>query len=114
MGGRIALFVGLTFPEVFGAVGALQPAIKVDEAEQIASLAKRAMSRARLRLRLVSSEEDPFLPAVRAASAAMRAEAVEHELVVIPGTHGYEFNRGPGGVEMLLWHERVQRGLPPP
>jgi hypothetical protein len=114
MGGRIALFVGLTFPEVFGAVGALQPAIKVEEAEMIASLAKRAASRAPLRLRLVSSEEDPFLPAVRAASAALRAEAVEHELLVIPGTHGYEFNRGPGGVEMLLWHERVQRGFPPP
>ncbi|MFO0760412.1 MAG: alpha/beta hydrolase-fold protein [Byssovorax sp.] len=115
MGGRIALFVGLTNPQIFGAVGALQPAIKEDEAEMIAKLAAFAMGKVRrLALRLVSSDDDPFLPAVRAASAAMRAIGVQHELLVIPGTHGYEFNRGPGGAEMLLWHERVLRGLPPP
>ena len=114
MGGRIALFVGLSHPEVFGAVGALQPAIKVEEAGLIAALAGRAMEKARLLLRLVSSDDDPFLPAVRAASAEMRAREIPHELLVIPGTHGYEFNRGPGGIEMLLWHERVQRGLPGP
>ena len=51
---------------------------------------------------------------MRAASAEMRAREIPHELLVIPGTHGYEFNRGPGGIEMLLWHERVQRGLPGP
>ncbi|MEO7326936.1 MAG: esterase, partial [Minicystis sp.] len=90
------------------------PAIREDEAEMIAALAKRAFARAKMVLRLVSSEEDPFLPAVRAAGAALRAEGIPHELLVIPGTHGYEFNRGPGGVEMLLWHERVQRRLPPP
>lgn len=114
MGGRIALFVGLSHPEVFGAVGALQPAIRVEEAGMIAALAGRAMEKARLLLRLVSSDDDPFLPAVRAASAEMRSREIPHELLVIPGTHGYEFNRGPGGIEMLLWHERVQRGLPPP
>lgn len=114
MGGRIALFVGLSHPEVFGVVGALQPAIREDEAPLLAALAKRAFAKASVVLRLVSSEEDPFLPAVRAASAALRAEGIDHELLVIPGTHGYEFNRGPGGVEMLLWHERVLRALPPP
>ncbi len=72
------------------------------------------MARAKVTLRLVTSEEDYFLAAVRAASERMRADGVRHELLVIPGTHGYEFNRGPGGAEMLLWHERVLRGLPPP
>jgi hypothetical protein len=114
MGGRIALFVGLSNPEVFGVVGVLQPAIQVEEAGLIAALAKSAMEKARVVLRLVSSEEDPFLPAVRAASAAMRADGIAHELLVVPGTHGYEFNRGPGGAELLLWHERVQRGLAAP
>lgn len=114
MGGRLSLLVGLRHPEIFGAVGALQPAIRVEEAPMISELARAAMARAKVALRLVTSEEDFFLPAVRAASERMRADGVEHELLVIPGTHGYEFNRGPGGAEMLLWHERVLRGLPPP
>jgi iron(III)-salmochelin esterase len=111
MGGRLALLVGLSHPEVFGAVGALQPAIRVDEAPMIAELAKAAMARAPFSLRLVSSEADSFLPAVRAASDRLREAGVAHECLVIPGTHGYEFNRGPGSAELLLWHERVLRGL---
>jgi hypothetical protein len=114
MGGRLALLVGLTHPETFGVVGALQPALKVEEAALISDLARAAGARAPVRLRLVTSEEDYFLPAVRAVSERLRADGVEHELLVIPGTHGYEFNRGPGGADMLLWHERVQRGLAAP
>jgi predicted esterase len=114
MGGRLSLLVGLSHPEVFGAVGALQPAIRVEEAPMISALAQAAMAKAKVVLRLVSSEEDYFLAAVKAASERMRADGVPHELLVIPGTHGYEFNRGPGGAEMLLWHERVLRGLSAP
>ena len=114
MGGRLALFVGLTYPEVFGSVGVLQPALKIEEAGLVSDLAKKALARAPVRLRLVTSTEDYFLPAVRAVSERLRADGIDHELLVIPGTHGYEVNRGPGGAEMLLWHERVARGLPPP
>jgi iron(III)-salmochelin esterase len=114
MGGRLALLVGLTHPEVFGVVGALQPAIRVEEAPLLSELARAAMAKAPLRLWLVTSEDDYFLAAVRAASERLHADGVEHELLVVPGTHGYDFNRGPGGADMLLWHERVQRGLPAP
>lgn len=114
MGGRLSLLVGLSHPEVFGAVGALQPALRVEEAPMISALAQAAMAKAKVALRLVSSEEDYFLKAVQAASERMRADGVPHELLVIPGTHGYEFNRGPGGAEMLLWHERVLRGMAAP
>lgn len=114
MGGRLALWVGLSHPEVFGVVGALQPALQAEEAGLVSELARAANAKAPVRLRLVTSEEDYFLPAVRAVSERLRADGVEHELLVIPGTHGYDFNRGPGGADMLLWHERVQRGLPAP
>lgn len=114
MGGRLALLVGLTHPEVFGVVGALQPALSVEEAPMLSALAQAAMAKAKVTLRLVTSEQDSFLAAVKAASERMRVDGVPHELLVIPGTHGYEFNRGPGGAEMMLWHERVQRGLAAP
>jgi predicted esterase len=114
MGGRLSLLIGLTHPEVFGVVSAMQPAIRAEEAPMISELARAANAKARVRLRLLSSEEDYFLAAVRAVSERLRADGVEHDLVIIPGNHGYEFNRGPGSAELLLWHERAMRGLPPP
>jgi enterochelin esterase-like enzyme len=114
MGGRLALLVGFMHADIFGAVGALQPAIKVEEAEMFALMAKRATYGKKLAIRLVSSEGDPFLAAVRALSKALEAVSVQHDLVVTPGPHDYVWNRGPGGAEMLLWHERVLRGLPGP
>jgi pimeloyl-ACP methyl ester carboxylesterase len=114
MGGRLALVVGLSNPEVFGAVGALQPAIRVDEAQGIADLARAAMAKGPLLLRIVSSEEDDFRSAAEATVDRLKSAGVPHEFLVLPGKHGYEFNRGPGCIEMLAWHERVQRGLPAP
>ncbi|MDI3287080.1 alpha/beta hydrolase-fold protein [Polyangium sp. 15x6] len=114
MGGRLALFVGFAHPEIFGAVGALQPALKPEEAPVFAKLARAAWDRQPFALRLVSSDDDPFLPAVRALSAALAEVKVPHQLVVTPGPHDYAWNRGPGGAEMLLWHERVLRGLSAP
>ncbi|WP_437633022.1 alpha/beta hydrolase [Sorangium sp. So ce854] len=114
LGGRIALLVGLSHPDVFGAVGALQPAVRASEAEMFSALARRAMERRKVALRLVSSEADPFLPAIQAISDRLRQDGVAHELLIVPGPHDYAWNRGPGGVEMVLWHERVLRGLSPP
>lgn len=112
MGGRLALWIGLRSPELFGAVGAMQPALRVEEAERVAALAREARARnPKLRIRLLSSEGDPFLAAVKAASAKMREVGVDHDLVVVPGPHNYEWNKGPGCAEMLLWQERALRGL---
>jgi hypothetical protein len=38
---------------------------------------------------------------------------VTHTFDTVLGTHSYRFNRGPGAYEMLLYHDRVLRGLPP-
>ena len=68
---------------------------------------------ATFRLRLVTSDRDYFRGAVLGLHLALKADGIEHEHLVIPGPHDYAFNRGPGGVEMLLWHDRVLRGEPP-
>jgi len=33
---------------------------------------------------------------------------------VVTGPHDYAFNRGPGALEMLAYHDRVLRGADPP
>lgn len=107
LGGWIALEAGLRHPEAFGAVGAIQPAITGRE-QGLAERAARAGWRgATQHVRLLTSEQDPLLAPTRRLSELMRERRVAHELVVLPGPHNYEFNRGPGGLEMLLFQWRA-------
>lgn len=101
LGGRMALEVGLRHPERFRSVGAIQPAVR-GHVPEVAALAGAGQA-----LRLLSSTDDPFLPATRALSEAWDAAGVPHELLVLPGPHDYAFNRGPGSIELLFFHDRA-------
>jgi iron(III)-salmochelin esterase len=114
LGGRVALLTGLRAPALFRGVGTLQPAFQASEAEALAGRAKAYFgARPEGRVRLLTSEEDPFREAVGAIHEAFRAAGVRHEHRVVVGPHNYDFNRGPGGLEMLAWHDRVLRGFEP-
>jgi enterochelin esterase-like enzyme len=108
LGGMVALEVGCRHPEVFGSVGIMQPAIKGREAALAERLAK-AQETAPQAIRLLSSDEDPLLPVTRNLSSELRKRHVAHTLIVTPGGHDYAFNRGPGAVELLRFHEQVLR-----
>jgi hypothetical protein len=101
LGGRMALEVGLRHPDRFQSVGAIQPAVR-GRVGAIAALARPGQA-----LRLLSSRRDPFLPATRALSEAWTSASLSHELLVVPGPHDYVFNRGPGSVELLYFHDAV-------
>jgi enterochelin esterase-like enzyme len=108
LGGALSLRIGLGNAQAFGAVGSLQPAIGEDQVPDFTDLARAARaSNPSLTLRLLTSKEDYFRRAIRSTSASWRAAGIEHELEDIPGPHDYPFNRGPGSIEMLLWHDRV-------
>ena len=102
LGGRMALEVGLSHREAFASVGAIQPAVR-GHVEAIAALVSGAPQ-----LRLLSSDDDPFLRATRQLSEAWTARGVEHELLITPGAHDYAFNRGPGSIELLFFHDRAR------
>lgn len=114
LGGRAALLVGLAAAPRFHAIGTLQAAIQGSEVEALVALAKKAFAEdAELRLRLVTSDHDYFREAIGSLHRALAAAKLPHEYLSLPGPHDYPFNRGPGGIEMLLWHDRVLRGEPP-
>jgi hypothetical protein len=114
LGGRAALLVGLGRPLAFGSVGAVQAALDSKEIARFAELAVRARAQnPQLALRLLTSDEDYFLSENVAFSAALSERALPHQLTRALGTHSYRFNRGPGGLEMLLFHDRALRGLAP-
>jgi dienelactone hydrolase len=108
LGGMVALEVGLRHPQVFGSVGSMQPAIRGREAA-LADLAAQARATEHQHIRLLSSDADPLLPVTRTLSSELRKRHVAHQLLVTPGGHDYAFNRGPGAIELLRFHDRALR-----
>jgi hypothetical protein len=107
LGGVTALRIGLSSPEAFGAVGGIQPALTDGQTADWTALARSARARRPgLKLRLVTSLEDYFRDPVYSLSRAWGAAGVPHDFADLPGPHDYIFNRGPGSLELLLWHDR--------
>jgi enterochelin esterase-like enzyme len=108
LGGVVALRIGLTSPEAFGAIGGIQPAFANGQSAEWTALAQGARARRpELKLRLITSHEDYFHEAIVGVSRAWIAAGVPHDFADLPGPHDYVFNRGPGSIELLLWHDRV-------
>lgn len=110
LGGAVALAIGLDFATAFGAVGTLQPALDPHDARRWASRVQAARrANPGLALRLLTSDGDSFRDAVRATSSALDGAGLVHDFDQVLGPHDYPFNRGPGAIEMLLWHDRSLR-----
>jgi enterochelin esterase-like enzyme len=110
LGGRVALQVGLSHPDRFGATGTLQAAIQRAETGEIARRARLAVGDGgSVRLRLLTSDHDYFRRPIEMLHDELAAEHVPHDYALVVGPHDYVFNRGPGGIEMLLWHDRALR-----
>ncbi|HXN30850.1 MAG TPA: alpha/beta hydrolase-fold protein [Polyangiaceae bacterium] len=108
LGGVIALRIGLTSPESFGAVGGIQPAIAEGQSGEWTALAQAARARrSAMKLRLLTSHDDYFRDAITAVSQAWRLGGIDHDFADVLGPHDYVFNRGPGSIELLLWHDRA-------
>jgi enterochelin esterase-like enzyme len=108
LGGIQALRTGLTHSELFGVVGSLQAAIDEGQAQEMTDLAKAARAKnPNVKLRLLTSKEDYFRKAIHLTDQAWTAAGIQHDFEDIPGPHDYPFNRGPGAIEMLLWHDRM-------
>ncbi|APS00679.1 alpha/beta hydrolase [Pajaroellobacter abortibovis] len=110
LGGAVALRIGLKHPRHFGAVGALQPAVSSQEIQQWVKLASGARRQSpSLLLRIVTSQKDFFREPVNSLSQAWTANHIAHTFYQFPGPHDYSFNRGPGAIELLTWHDQALR-----
>ncbi|MET0794556.1 MAG: esterase [Polyangiaceae bacterium] len=113
LGGRAALGIGLLRPRAFAVVASLQAAVRSDNSEDILRRAREAkVQKPDLYVRLLTSSDDYFLKANTLLAEALTNAGIHTELINVPGPHDYEFNRGPGGYEMLMFHDRVLRGQP--
>ncbi|MGB0680466.1 MAG: alpha/beta hydrolase, partial [Polyangiales bacterium] len=107
LGGRTALLVALHRPAAFARVGTLQAAFAPRELPKLRRLAVRAAkAQPRYLLRLLTSTRDPYRDINRKLHALLTDAGFASELRIVPGAHNYAFNRGIGGLSMLLWHRR--------
>ena len=114
LGGRASFAVGFLRPEAFGAVAGLQAAFDPENAREFGARAARARAKnPSLNYRLLTSDADYYLGTTHKLGAALTRAGVPHDFLVTRGTHSYEFNRGPGAIEMLVYHDRVLRRRQP-
>ncbi|MBI2389966.1 MAG: hypothetical protein HYV09_10285 [Deltaproteobacteria bacterium] len=109
LGGWAAIRLAMSRPDLFGVVGALQPAI-VDSAMVDAATSLIAQHLGKRPLRLVTSTEDMYRNTLVELDKRLTGKGVAHEFAITPGPHDYPWNKGPGGIEMLLWHDRTLHG----
>lgn len=108
LGGITALRIGLARPDLFGVVGALQPAVNdLDVADGLADAMQQGLKDRPLRV--VTSTEDAYRETLEGLHGKLDARKVAHEFFVTEGPHDYVWNKGPGAIEMLLFHDRAQR-----
>jgi iron(III)-salmochelin esterase len=108
LGGVLALRMGLSYPDVFGAAGGIQPAFADGQSAEWTALAQSALSRRpEMHLRLLTSHDDYFHDPIVNVSRAWSGAGVAHEFADLLGPHDYVFNRGPGSIELLMWNARA-------
>lgn len=108
LGGISALRIGIARPDVFGVVGALQPAVNDAEAAETlaATIEEKLAGRP---LRIVTSTEDYYRVTLTALDEKLWARKVSHQFFVAEGPHDYPWNQGPGAIEMVMFHDRALR-----
>jgi enterochelin esterase-like enzyme len=107
LGGMLALEAGFAHPETFGAVGAIQPAIRGRTGRILAAAEQARDSGNAQQIRLLTSDGDPFKAPTQQLSRSLRAAQLSHRLIVVPGPHDYVFNQGPGAIELLRYFDEV-------
>jgi iron(III)-salmochelin esterase len=108
LGAVLALRIGLTSPEAFGAVGGIQAALADGQNAEWIAVARAARARRpAMKLRLLTSHDDYFHDEIVSLSQAWRGAGIAHDFADVPGPHDYIFNRGPGSIELLTWQDRA-------
>ncbi|MBT9556372.1 MAG: hypothetical protein IV100_10100 [Myxococcales bacterium] len=110
LGGRHALRIGFGNPQLFRSVGAVQGAVRGRQAPLLALVQSRREGCRRLAVNLVTSDGDGYRGAITSFARALRRERLSVRLIELTGPHDYVFNRGPGAIDLLLFHDGVLNG----
>ncbi len=110
LGGYASLGVGVRKLDSIHSLGCVQAAVSTADADKWAErIAKAFASHGQKPLHLLTSTTDAFRQPVEALSASLKKRSVPHTFRLAIGPHDQPFLRGPGSLEMLLFHDRALR-----
>lgn len=110
LGGYASLGVGVRKLDAIHSLGCVQAAVSTADAGKWADrIAKAFATHGQKPLHLLTSTTDAFRQPVEALSAALHKRAIPHTFRLAIGPHDQPFLRGPGSLEMLLFHDRALR-----
>jgi enterochelin esterase-like enzyme len=108
LGGWAALHIGITHPEAFYSLGTLQAAVSdYGNVDNYAWLIRQNLKGRPLHI--VTSTYDNYRWSLSQLDAELTQMKIAHDFLLTEGPHDYPWNKGPGGIEMLLWHDRHLR-----
>lgn len=110
LGGYVALEVFLRRPELFGAFGCVQGAMRVAVADGYAARIAEALARVGTRpLRVATSRDDPFRPPSERLVKRLRERGIDVTFSLTPGPHSQTWLREVGSLELLHHYDRTLR-----
>ena len=110
LGGLLSTYVGFKHPEAFSSIGSVQGAVS-NLGGRIRRLARRNREVLATRaLNVATSKGDGFRRSLKEFHTWLGEHGLPHRFTVLPGRHDKRFVKGPGSLEMLLFHDRALRG----
>jgi enterochelin esterase-like enzyme len=108
LGGYVGIELFLRRPEVFGAWGGVQSALREAAAATYAERLRTTIDRVGARkLHVETSGGDPFRAANELFFRELGRRKVPVDFRIAPGPHDQPWLRETGTLEMLLWHDRA-------
>jgi hypothetical protein len=110
LGARHALRIGFEYPEKFRTLGTEQAAANGLAGYLTGRVRKAPQSFRNLVVNLLTSRGDGYRKVVGRLARALKGVGLHVRYGVTPGGHNKRFAKGPGAIDMLLFHDGVLNG----
>lgn len=110
LGGLLSTWLGFRKAASFQSIGSLQGAIS-NASQKIRGVVNEQAGLLRQRaIQIATSKGDGYRRKLKAFHVWLGDQQIPHRFSILPGRHDKRFVKGPGSIEMLLFHDRALRG----
>ena len=106
LGGAQALYIGMMYPNKFGIIAGIQPAIRDYYPELYTALIdhEHSIKLANPNFHLISSYGDPYLESVRKFGRILKRKGLKTTVSIYYGPHTYRFYSGAGSIGAFMFY----------
>jgi len=104
LGGVYSCYFGLKYPDIFSSWGSIQGATTAFMEIFKALVDKNKEKINKQKINIVTSTDDYLKVNCQKLHQFLENNGIKHRFVMLQGPHDYIFNRGPGAIDMLIFH----------